>query len=111
MAFGIKTKVDLSPLENSIKRNTVKAKRVLKTQVAYDMNRYVPMLSGDLRGSQALVRDGITWSGVYAKAQFYGTNGIVSFRNYTTAGTGKRWDLKAEGIHGKSWEELVRGCY
>lgn len=111
MTFKIKTEVDLNPLENSIKRNTVKAKRILKTQVASDMNRYVPMLSGDLRGSQALVRDGITWSGVYAKAQFYGTNGIVSFRNYTTAGTGKRWDLRAEGIHGKSWEELVRGCY
>lgn len=111
MPFKIKTDVDLSPLENSIKRNTVKAKRILKTQVAYDMNQYVPMLSGDLRGSQALVRDGITWSGVYAKAQFYGTNGIVNFRNYTTASTGKRWDLKAEGIHGKSWEELVRGCY
>lgn len=111
MAFKIKTKVDLSPLERSISRNTTKAKRALKTQVANDMNRYVPMLSGDLRGSQALVRDGITWSGVYAKAQFYGTNGIVAFRNYTTAGTGKRWDLKAEGIHGKAWEELVRGCY
>lgn len=111
MAFKIKSKVDLSPLERSINRNTIKAKRTLKKQVAYDMNRYVPMLSGDLRGSQALIKDGITWSGVYAKAQFYGTNGIVSFRNYTTAGTGKRWDLKAEGIHGKSWEELVRGCY
>lgn len=111
MAFKIKTKVDLSPLENSIRRNTVKAKGVLKAQVANDMNRYVPMLSGDLRGSQSLVKDGITWNTVYARAQFYGTNGIVSFRNYTTAGTGKRWDLKAEGIHGNSWEELVRGCY
>lgn len=111
MAIKIKTKVDLSPLENSIKRNTNKAKQALKKQVAYDMNRYVPMLSGDLRGSQALIKDGITWSGVYARAQFYGTNGYVVFRKYTTAGTGKRWDLKAEGIHGKTWEELVRGCY
>lgn len=111
MAFKIKTKVDLSPLERSISQNTTKAKRVLKTQVAYDMNRYVPMLSGDLRGSQSMTKDGITWSGVYARAQFYGSNGIVTFRNYTVAGTGKRWDLKAEGVHGKSWEELVRGCY
>lgn len=65
------------------------------------MQPYVPMETGSLRGLGAVVdHETIKWAGLpYGKAQFYGTNGIVVFRNYTTPGTGKRWDLKLKANH------------
>ena len=111
MAFKTKVDINLAPIERRITNQTKVAQNKLIAQAGRDMNKYVPMLTGDLRGSQQLVKDGITWNTVYAKAQFYGTNGRAVFSTYTTAGTGKRLDLKAQGIHGKSWEQLVKECY
>lgn len=80
----------------------------LAKQVGEDMNQYVPLRDGPLRGSMNTTQDEVTWGPlVYAFPQFYGHAGAVVFSNYTTAGTGKRWDLKASGIHMDEWEELV----
>ena len=59
------------------------------------MENHVPLKAGGgaLRASGHVNGNGdIVYNTVYARAQFYGTNGIVTFRKYTTAGTGKRWD-------------------
>ncbi|MDD7758780.1 MAG: minor capsid protein [Aerococcus suis] len=104
-------KVNFNPIYSQLKRSNDKATTALAKQAGYDMNNYVPMESGDLRGSMRSNKNGISWDTRYARAQFYGTNGRAVFRKYTVAGTGKRWDLKAESIHGNQWEDLVKRCY
>lgn len=111
MGIKLKANVKFGPLYSHIRSSTRQAERMLTAQAANDMNNYVPMRDGPLRGSMSVGTNQITWQTVYARAQFYGTNGYVVFRKYTTAGTGKRWDLKAAGIHGTEWKELVERCY
>lgn len=97
---GIYVKVD---------KMTNKGQYAFANQALADMTNYVPKLNADLRNSATIALDAksIMWNTVYAKAQFYGTNGIVTFHKYTTPFTGKRWDLKAQMIHMRSWERVV----
>lgn len=84
------------------------AQEKLARQVGQDMNEYVPLRDGPLRGSMQAKKDEVSWGpSVYAFPQFYGHAGPRVFRNYTTGGTGKRWDLKASGIHLEEWEQVV----
>lgn len=61
--------------------------------------KYVPMSigskQGNLRATVNVTDAGrIQYTSKYAKAQFYGTNGRVQFKNYSTPGTSRRWDLR-----------------
>ncbi|NBA12206.1 minor capsid protein [Weissella confusa] len=80
-----------------------KAKLAMVSQMALDMNKYVPKKSGRMRANVDIKPDRLTWNMIYARAQFYGTNGIVSFHNYTTPGTGPRWDSKASAANMQRW--------
>lgn len=84
----------------------------LANQALADMNNYVPALDHHLRGSGTIDLNGkaINWNTPYAKAQFYGKVGKGGYpvRNYTTPGTGKRWDLKAKGIHMEDWKRAYK---
>lgn len=74
------------------------------------MKPFVPMLSGDLRGSARVTSDSssasITYGGTgrvnYAGYQYFG----VGIRNYTTSGTGPYWDKRAWAAHGN---QLMKG--
>lgn len=89
-----------------------KAQLEIANQILIDMDPYIPLLHGPLRLSGHVSPDGehIEYNTPYARAQFYGSsynkNTSFEFHNYTTPGTGKRWDLKAKGIHGNSWAEV-----
>lgn len=86
--------------------NQSTATRKTAEVIIEDMEPYVPELGGALVGSAKIIGDDtIEYGGgtAYGRAQFYGTNGIVVFRKYTKAGSGSRWDLKAEGNHGDEW--------
>lgn len=89
-----------------------KAQLEIANQVMIDMDPYIPLLDGPLRLSGHVSSGGehIEYNTPYARAQFYGSsynkNTGFEFHNYTTPGTGKRWDLKAKGIHGNSWAEV-----
>lgn len=57
------------------------------------MDKYVPMDQGDLRKNVSIDSDSITYESPYAHAQYVGyTKGPVT--NYTTPGTGPRWDKR-----------------
>ncbi|EAC2379275.1 minor capsid protein [Listeria monocytogenes] len=90
------------------KENSQKAKFATANQMLADMNPFVPLRDATLRSSGHVDADGdsLVWVSPYAKAQFYGTNGIVKFRQYTTPGTGARWDLKAEGLFMSTWVKV-----
>ena len=69
---------------------------------------FVPRKSNTLRTSAHLKNDGsvILYETKYAKRQFY-----LRGKKYSTPGTGPRWDLKAKGLHGKSWKRaFLRGA-
>ena len=87
----------------------------LANQALADMNQYVPKREGDLRTAVSMGIDGteIIYNMPYAKAQFYGFVGKGGYpvRNYTTPGTGPRWDEKAKGIHMDDWQNaFIKGA-
>ncbi len=73
-------------------------------QVHADMNPYVPARDYHLRNQSTMTLDAkaIIYNVPYARPQFYN-----QYSNYTTPGTGPRWDLKAESIHGASWVRVT----
>lgn len=73
-----------------------------------DSNRYVPMLSGALRGSAGTQSDiyggRLTYGGgnvPYARAHYYAPGGW----RYTTPGTGPKWFDKAKRKYGAKWAQ------
>lgn len=89
------------------------ARREMCDQMLSDMTPLVPYRKGALQGTGHVTEEGLEWNTPYAKAQFYGRDKNRTFRNYTTAGTGKRWDLKAESMYKANWKnvfakELIR---
>lgn len=77
-------------------------------QMLGDMNKFVPADNYILRntGYVANTGDKIVWNTPYSRAQFYGDNGIVTFKKYTTPGTGARWDLKAKSLFMNDWIQI-----
>lgn len=94
-------KLHLENFDKYSKRSD-KARYEAANQAVMEMKQYVPF-SGkshmpNLRGSVTVSGDGrsIRYATPYAKAQFYGFVGKTGarVRNYTTAGTSRRWDLR-----------------
>lgn len=96
----VKVTVDLGRIEKKVSPQTMKrAKIAAGSQALLVMENSVPLRagSGDLRASGRVEPNGdVSYNTVYARAQFYGTNGIAVFKKYTTPGTGKRWDKTLE---------------
>lgn len=82
-----------------------RGKYAAANQMLADMNQFIPADNYVMRSSGYVISSGeqIIWNTPYSKAQFYGTNGIAVFKNYTTPGTGSRWDLKATPLFMSSW--------
>lgn len=81
-----------------------KGQFAMANQVMADANLYAPMLSSDLRNQSQISADykSITWNSPYARRHYYN-----QFVNYTTPGTGPKWDEKAKGIHMESWKRVI----
>lgn len=108
----VDVKVDLSKFNKKLSpAQFQKGKKIMSNQALMDMNKLVPMDRKTLRASGHVTSRGdIEYSTIYARAQFYGTNGKRVFRKYSTPGTGKRWDLKATVLYADKWGRvLVRG--
>jgi hypothetical protein len=110
MSFFIRAKSDISRIERKVSNENVKKGRyALANQVLLDNDKYIPKKDGDLRGSGHVESggDSVSWDTVYARAQYYGTNGIVVFRNYTTPGTSKLWYEKASKANMDKWKRIA----
>ena len=90
----VRVAIDLVGIEKKVSPQAVaKGRLAVANQALMIMEPYVPSRSGDLRASGHVESNGdVSYNTVYARAHLYGTNGIVTFRKYTTPGTGKRWD-------------------
>lgn len=92
--------------------NKQKAKLALANQMSDDMDAYVPLREGGLRADLTITPDRLSYGTVYARAQYYGKNGIASFHHYTTEGTGPKWDEKAKSDHMDDWiDAFKKGLY
>jgi len=103
--FRFNVKTDVRGIPRRVNGMTKQGQHALINQVHADMNPYVPMLKGDLRGQSTMTMDAksIIYNVPYARRQFY-----IPHYNYTTPGTGARWDLKAKAIHGGSWPRIAK---
>lgn len=109
--FAVTAHVDLSGATRKVSpQNVTRGRQAMASQMVMDMTQYVPMLNGDLRASASIGLQGqaIYYNTVYARAHFYGTNGIVTFRKYTTPGTGKNWYIKARNKHLDDWVNVAK---
>lgn len=108
--MGITIKVDLSgAYKKASNANAKKAEYAIANQAMLDMEQFVPLRDGNLRGSGHVSGNKIIYNTVYARAQFYGSSynkyRSFTFKKYSTAGTGKRWDLKATALYGSKWAD------
>lgn len=108
--MSLKVSYDLSPMEKKFGPGNVRAaKTAVANQILMDSERFVPNDGkGYLRASGHASNGSVAWNTVYARAQFFGTNGIVRFRKYTTPGTGSKWTEKASNNNMKNWEEVAK---
>ena len=104
----VKVVINLDGARKKLSKDAERRGRyALANQAMADMDQFVPMLSTALRNSATIDLDGkaVNWNTPYAKAQFYGKVGKGGYPvlNYSTPGTGPRWDLKAKGIFMSDW--------
>ena len=106
----MKVEIDLDGVMAKLSGHALQRGRyALANQALADMNQYVPKREGDLRTAVSMGLDGteIIYNMPYAKAQFYAPGGW----DYTTPGTGPRWNDKAKGIHMESWQNaFIKGA-
>lgn len=87
----------------------------LAEQILADSEKFVPMLTDNLRESGRVVQGEsgtmyVVWDTVYALYQWYGirADGSHPVHNYTTAGTGKQWVEKAKSQYGDRWRDIAQ---
>lgn len=100
--------IDLGRVYDKLSPQMVtRGKRILANQAMADMNQFVPAKSNVLRLSVTIGIDGsnIYYNTPYARRHFYAPGDW----NYTTPGTGPRWDEKAKGIYMSDWEKAFLG--
>lgn len=107
MAVKISIKSDLKGVKVKTDKMVDKAQYALANQIHADSNIYAPMKVGDLRSQSSVALDGksIIWNVPYARYQYYN-----QYSNYTTPGTGPKWDQKAKSIHMASWARVAKAA-
>ncbi|HFI0682434.1 TPA: minor capsid protein [Streptococcus suis] len=105
---NVSVRVDFDKIEKMLSPASVKrGKLAMTSQALLDMDQYVPMRSGVLRASARGTDVGVEYSTPYARAQYYGSSynkhRSFTFNNYTTPGTGKRWDMRVSPEKKRQW--------
>lgn len=109
----VRVTVDLGGVERKVSSQAMqRGKLAAGNQALLIMDSSVPLRAGGgaLRASGRVESNGdVSYNTVYARAQFYGTNGIVTFRHYTTSGTGSRWDKPLKANIDKIKRAAIKG--
>ena len=81
-------------------QNVQSGQYAVANQALADMNPFVPMDEGILRMATSIDMDGshVNYHMPYAARMFY-----MPMYNYTTPGTGPRWDIKATRMFMNNW--------
>lgn len=107
--MGIRVNMELDGVYRKFgKDNIIRGRRMMANQMLSDMHQYVPRKEGILRMNATIAIDGssINYHQPYASRQYHN-----QFQNYTTAGTGPKWDEVAKARHGRTWErQFMKGA-
>lgn len=88
----VRLKIDMKKAYKKLSQeNLSRGRYAAANQAMADMSPFVPFKEGDLRQKVSANERAIVYHSKYAKRQFYRVA-----RNYSTPGTGRRWDLKAK---------------
>ena len=102
---GVSVKIDLEGVRNKLSPQAQdRGQHNMANRMLATMNEnFVPERDGNLRKFSHVDagNDSITWEMPYARKHYY-TNFSP---NYTTPGTGPKWDEKAAGIFMDDWKE------
>ncbi|MED4080102.1 minor capsid protein [Halalkalibacterium halodurans] len=96
------------PKQKLSQGNIKRGRYALSNQALSDTEQFVPMKEGSLRITGHMNGDGteLIWNTPYAARLFY-----VPMFNYTTPGTGPRWDMKAKRMFMSDWiNAFVKGA-
>lgn len=99
----VKIDIDLSGAYKKLDSHSINRGRyAVANQALADMNPFVPMDEGITRQTGHVNSDGaaVLWDTPYVRRLFY-----MPMYNYTTPGTGPRWDLKATRMFISNWEK------
>lgn len=102
----VRIDIDLKvPRQKLSQQNINRAKYALANQALADMNQFVPADEFVLRQTGRVSGDAeeVIWDMPYAARMFY-----MMMRNYTTPGTGPRWDNKAKAIYMNNWLNVFK---
>lgn len=102
-----KITVDLGGVRRKLSDEALqRGQYALANQAMADMNPFVPMKEGILRQTTTIDIDGtaINYNTPYANKMFY-----YMMSNYTTPGTGPRWDNKAKSMFMSDWIKAFNG--
>lgn len=97
----VQVSVNLTGAKKKLSHENVRRGRyAAANQMLADMNQFVPMREGILRGTGHTTSnaDALIWNTPYAARLFY-----IYMYNYTTPGTGPRWDMRAKGMFMSDW--------
>lgn len=117
MAFEVHSELDgLSRLQSQ--RTRQRAESLVLDQMQRDMEPLVPKRGDGAIGLRASAyidasQHALIYDTIYARRQFYGiildgAGGEHPIHHYTTAGTGKRWDLRGKQLYGDRWRDTYR---
>lgn len=102
MVVNVQVEADMTGAERKMGAQARdRGQYAMGNQMLADMQPYVPKKEGILRMTGHMTEDNesLIWDTPYAKRQFH-----MQGANYTTPGTGGRWDLVARGNHMADWE-------
>lgn len=100
----VNVKYNIDPIKKKFDESNLRRGRyALANQMLADMDQFVPRKEGDLRTAVSISLDGrkIYYHMPYANKMFR-----KRARNYTTPGTGPRWDRRAADKYGFNWGEV-----
>ena len=101
-------KIDLDGVFDKLSDGNIKSGQFNMAQRMHaTMNEnFVPMRDGNLRALSNVSPDGkaINWNSVYARRHYY----APGTWDYTTPGTGPKWDEKAKGVFMSDWIEAFK---
>lgn len=103
----VRIDVNLSGARTKLSTASVdRGRYAVANQALSDMNPFVPMKEGILRQTGHVNSDAtaVIWNTPYASEMFY-----MPKYNYTTPGTGPRWDNKAKSLFMSDWIKAFNG--
>lgn len=97
-------------IEKRLNRASEFSLEIVTQQVLKDSNRYIPLVSANLRNSGVIHTSGLAgfviWGAPYAERLYYGVDFFFTLTYNDLAGA--LWFEAAKNVYGKEWVEIFK---